>query len=31
LEKSHIIKLYKVTKIKGCEEVIVHLHTLHCE
>jgi hypothetical protein len=31
LEKSHVIKLYKVTKIKGCEEIIVHPHTLHCK
>jgi hypothetical protein len=31
LEKSQVIKLYKVTKIKGCEETIVHPHTLHYE
>jgi len=31
LEKSHVIKLYKVTNIKGCAETIVHPHTLHCE
>jgi hypothetical protein len=31
LEKSHVIKLYKVTKIKGCEETIVHSHILQCE
>jgi hypothetical protein len=31
LEKSQVIKLYKITKIKGCEETIVHPHILHCE
>ena len=31
LEKIHVIKLYKVTKIKGSEEIIVHPHTLHYE
>ena len=31
LEKSHVIKLYKVTKIKGYKETTVHLYTLHCE
>jgi hypothetical protein len=31
LEKSHVVKLYKVTKIKGCEETIVHSHILHYE
>jgi hypothetical protein len=31
LKKSHIIKLYKVTKIKGCVETTVHPYTLHCE
>jgi hypothetical protein len=25
-EKNHVIKHYKVTKIKECEETIVHLH-----
>jgi hypothetical protein len=28
--KNHTIKLYKTTKIKGCEEITVHLHQLHC-
>jgi hypothetical protein len=31
LEKNHVIKLYKVTKIKGCGEIIIYLHTLHYE
>jgi hypothetical protein len=31
LEKIHVIKLYNVTKIKGCEETIIHRHILHCE
>ena len=31
LEKIHVIKLYKVTKIKRCEETILHPHMLHCE
>jgi hypothetical protein len=30
-EKSHIIKLYKVTKIKWHGKTIVHPHTFHCE
>jgi hypothetical protein len=30
-EKNHFIKLFKVTKIKGCEKTTVHPHTLHCE
>jgi hypothetical protein len=29
LEKSHVIKLYKVTKIKGCEETIVYSY-IYC-
>jgi hypothetical protein len=31
LEKSHVIKNYKVTIIKWCEETILHPHTLHCQ
>jgi len=33
-EKNDIIKLYKVTKIKGYEKInvhTVHLYTLHCK
>jgi hypothetical protein len=31
LEKSHVIKFYKVTNIKWYEETIVYPHILHCE
>ena len=30
-EKNHVIKLYKVEKIKGYEKTGIHPHILHCE
>jgi hypothetical protein len=30
LAKNHVITLFKVTKIKGCEDIIVHSHSFHC-
>ena len=28
--ENHIIKLYKITKIKGYGETTIHPHSLHC-